>query len=49
MTVELSPKTEQLVMKELERGQFHSVEEVITHVIRALHGFSEAEVQSAAK
>jgi len=49
MTVELRPETEQLVLKELERGQFHSIEEVITHAIRALHEFSEAKVQPAAK
>lgn len=49
MTVELRPETEQLVLKELERGQFHSVEEVITHAVRALHGVSEAGVEPAAK
>ena len=49
MTVELRPETEQLVLKELERGQFHSIEEVITHAIRVLHEFSEAKVQPAAK
>lgn len=30
MTVELRPETEQLVLKELESGQFHSVEKVIS-------------------
>jgi len=36
-------------VKELERGQFHSVEEVITPAISALHEFSEVDVQQAAK
>ena len=49
MTVELRPETEELVLKELERGQYHSVEEVITHALRALHDASEAVVQPAAK
>ena len=49
MTVELRPETEQLVLKELERGQFHSVDEVIHHAIRALHDVSEAQAQPAAK
>jgi hypothetical protein len=49
MTVELRPETEELVLKELERGQFHSIEEVITHAIRALHDVSEVEAQAVAK
>ena len=49
MTVELRPETGELVLRELERGQFHSVEELISHAIRALHNVAEAGAQPVAK
>lgn len=49
MTVELSPEMERLVLNELERGQYNSVEEVIAHAVQILHDVSVAEVQPTAK
>ena len=36
MTVELKPETEQLVLEEIRRGHFHSVDEVIVQGVYAL-------------
>ncbi len=49
MTVELSPEMERLVLNELERGQYNSVEEVISCAVRALNYASEVQVQPTAK
>jgi Arc/MetJ-type ribon-helix-helix transcriptional regulator len=36
MTVELKPETERLLEEELQRGSFHSVDELITQGVYAL-------------
>jgi Arc/MetJ-type ribon-helix-helix transcriptional regulator len=45
MAVDLKPETEQLVQEEIEKGHFHSVDELITegvHAWRAQHGLNSA-------
>ena len=37
MTIQLNPETERLVKEELQRGYFHSIEEIIVLGIRARH------------
>ena len=46
MTVELKPETERLVQEELQRGNFHSVDEVIVQGVYALREKSKVK-QSA--
>jgi Arc/MetJ-type ribon-helix-helix transcriptional regulator len=52
MTIQLDPETEKLVKEELQRGYFHSIDEIIVLGIRAKHANeqpqpSEAERQQA--
>ena len=42
MIVELNPETEQLVKEEIERGHFHSVDEIIVQAVYALREKSQA-------
>jgi Arc/MetJ-type ribon-helix-helix transcriptional regulator len=37
MSVDLKPETEQLVREEIEKGHFHSVDELITESVCAWH------------
>jgi len=37
MSINLNPETERLVKEELRNGNFHSVDEIILHGIRAKH------------
>jgi putative addiction module CopG family antidote len=37
MNVQLSPELEALVMKDVERGPYHSVEDYLEHAVTMLH------------
>jgi Arc/MetJ-type ribon-helix-helix transcriptional regulator len=43
VTVELKPEAERLVQEEIQRGRFHSVDEVIAQALCALREKSTAE------
>ena len=47
MTVELKPETERLVQEEIQRGNFHSVDELIVQGVHAWREMHHAELPQA--